>query len=69
VLADVTRKQEAHIKPMMKQLGAVKSITFKGVGDMGWDAYEVKYENGALMFRVAMAPSGKVGGLLMMANP
>lgn len=69
VLADVTRQQEAHIKPMMKQLGAVKSITFKGVGDMGWDAYEVKYENGTLTFRVAMAPSGKMGGLLMMANP
>jgi bla regulator protein blaR1 len=69
MLADVTRQQESHIHSIMKQMGPVKSITFKGVGDMGWDAYEVQFEQGKLTYRLAMAPSGKIGGMLMMANP
>lgn len=69
VLAAVTRKQEAAVLATMKHLGPVQSVTFKGVGDQGWDAYEVQFANGKLTCRIALAPNGKTAGLLMMAAP
>jgi hypothetical protein len=42
------------------QLGALQSLTFKGVGPGGADIYTVKFEKGSLEYRIWLAPDGKV---------
>jgi len=68
-LAEVTRQQEAAIMATMKMMGPVQSITFKGVGQMGWDSYDVKFANGTMNSRLILAPNGKIAGMMMMAAP
>ena len=58
-LANVTRQQLPELKTTMAQLGALQSITFKGVGPGGADIYEVKFEKGSLDYRVWISPDGK----------
>lgn len=69
LLADVTRSQETQIYALNSQLGPVESIRFVGVGNQGWDVYDVKYTKGNLQFRVAMGENGKIHGLMGMAVP
>jgi hypothetical protein len=54
---------------VFKQLGALKSIEFKGVGSMGWDNYEVKFENGIMQYRISLDDDGTVVGALMNMSP
>lgn len=69
LLAEVSRKQESQIAALTEQMGAVQSIKFAGVGNMGWDIYEVKYANGTLQYRIYLAGNGKIAGLLAMGAP
>jgi hypothetical protein len=59
-LADATRQQLAGIQSMLNGLGALQSVTFKGVGPGGADIYTVKFETGSLDYRVWLTPDGKV---------
>ena len=59
-LANVTRQQLSGIQSTFTGLGALQSITFKGVGPGGADIYQVKFEKGALDFRIWLSPDGKV---------
>jgi hypothetical protein len=59
-LADATRTQLPQLQPMIADLGAVQSVTFKGVGPAGPDIYTVKFEKGALEYRIWLSPDGKV---------
>jgi hypothetical protein len=68
-LAAVARQQEAGMLQTFKQLGSLQEISFKGVGQMGWDAYDVKFANGTLNCRIVLAPNGKIAGLMMLAAP
>jgi CubicO group peptidase (beta-lactamase class C family) len=61
--ADVTRQQLPNLKSAVGQLGAVQSVTFKGVGPGGFDIYEVKFQNGLTEFRIGLAPDGKIEGI------
>jgi CubicO group peptidase (beta-lactamase class C family) len=63
-LADITRQQLLDLKSTIVNLGAVQSVTFKGVGPGGRDIYEVKFENGLTEFRIGMMPDGKIEGIL-----
>src|SRR5688572_13319089 len=69
LLAEVSRKQETQMLALTKQLGAVQSIKFVGVGKQGWDIYDVTYANGSLQYRIMMADNGKISGLMAMALP
>jgi bla regulator protein blaR1 len=69
LLSDVMKQQEANFLAMMQQLGAVKSVKFKSVGKLGWDAYEVEFANGSLSYHITLAENGKVEGLMGMATP
>ena len=60
-LADATRQQLPQLQSTVTQLGAIQSLTFKGVGPAGPDIYQVKFENGSLEYRIWLAPDGKVG--------
>ncbi|MCU1261924.1 MAG: beta-lactamase [Bryobacterales bacterium] len=59
-LAAATRQQLSQLQSSVTQLGAIQSITFKGVGPAGPDIYQVKFENGSLEYRIWLAPDGKV---------
>jgi len=62
-LADVTRQQLVALKDMVVKMGAVQSVTFKGVGPGGRDIYEVKFENGLTEWRIGMMADGGLKGL------
>jgi CubicO group peptidase (beta-lactamase class C family) len=62
--AAATRQQLPQLQGAIKQAGAVRSVSFKGVGPGGADIYEVKFDNGAFEYRISMASDveGKIDG-------
>jgi CubicO group peptidase (beta-lactamase class C family) len=59
-LAAATRQQLSQLQSTLAQLGALQSVTFKGVGPGGADIYAVKFENGSLEYRILLGTDGKV---------
>ncbi len=59
-LAAATRQQLPQLQATIVQLGALQAMTFKGVGPAGADIYLVKFENGALEYRILVGPDGKI---------
>jgi hypothetical protein len=59
-LANVTRQQLPQLQSTITQLGALQSLTFKGVGPAGPDIYQVKFDKGSLEYRIWLSPDGKV---------
>jgi bla regulator protein blaR1 len=68
-LTQIIQSQSPRVQPMLTALGAVQSIEFRGVGNSGWDVYDVKYEHGTLQWRVALSSSGIVTGAMAAALP
>jgi hypothetical protein len=64
-LAATIRQQLPQIQAQIVQLGAVRSMSFKGVGPAGADIYQVQFANGAIEFRIGIGPDGKVDPLGM----
>jgi beta-lactamase regulating signal transducer with metallopeptidase domain len=69
MLAKAAREQEAGILAQAKYRGELKSLTFKGVGNMGWDSYEAQFTNGKMNYYISLAPNGKIAGLMGIAAP
>jgi D-alanyl-D-alanine-carboxypeptidase/D-alanyl-D-alanine-endopeptidase len=61
--ADVTRQQLPQLKTLIVQLGAVESVSFKGVGPGGADIFEVKFEHGSTEWRIMLEPDGKTANI------
>jgi CubicO group peptidase (beta-lactamase class C family) len=61
-LAAATRQQLPQLQPTIVGLGNLKSVEFKGVGPAGADIYQTTFDNGALEWRLSLAPDGKVEG-------
>jgi CubicO group peptidase (beta-lactamase class C family) len=59
-LAAATRQQLPQLQSTLTQMGALQSVTFKGVGPGGADIYAVKFENGSLEYRIMLGAEGKV---------
>lgn len=59
-LADATRQQLPQLQSTITGLGAIQSMTFKGVGPAGPDIYQVKFDKGSLEYRIWLAADGKV---------
>ena len=68
-LALATREQLPGLQRSFARLGPLQSISFRGVGSQGWDVYEAKYENGISIWRIMLAPDGKIEGLLTQDGP
>lgn len=68
-LADATRQQLPRLEAAMAHLGSVESVEFRGVGNQGWDIYEVKQEHGSSQWRIALGPDGIITGALVTAGP
>jgi bla regulator protein BlaR1 len=68
-LAASMKKNEAEIVAGTQRWGAIKSITFKGVGKQGWDSYDVQFEKESVTFYITMGTSGKMAGLMALQTP
>jgi hypothetical protein len=63
-LANATRQQLPSLEQTMARMGALKSITFSGVGPAGGDLYQVAFEHGQTEWQIApLTPDGKIEGL------
>jgi len=63
-MQNATRQQLAALEQTMARLGALKSITFNGVGLQGGDTYEVAFEHGQTEWQIApLGPDGKINGM------
>jgi CubicO group peptidase (beta-lactamase class C family) len=59
-LANATRQQLPQLQSSIVALGALQSVTFKGVGPGGADIYTCKFENGSIEYRIWLGADGKL---------
>lgn len=62
-LANTTRQQLPQLKAMLAKLGALQSVTFKGVSPGGADIYEVRFEHGSTEWRILMQSDEKIASV------
>ena len=63
--AEVVRRDLPMTHPMFKSMGELKSVTFRGRGAMGDDAYNLVFANGAVLMSAALDAEGRMtGGVL-----
>ncbi|MEW6436315.1 MAG: serine hydrolase [Pseudomonadota bacterium] len=62
-VAAATRQQFPKLKPRLATLGALQSISFKGVSPGGADIYEATFANGLTEWRILLGPDGKIVAL------
>jgi len=61
--AALARQYASVTDGLIASMGAVQSLSFKGVGPGGADIYEIKFDGGVIDWRILMAPDGKVAGV------
>jgi hypothetical protein len=61
--AAITRQQLPQLQSTTTDLGAIQSVSFKGVAPGGADIFQLKFEKGALEFRILLGPDGKIEGV------
>jgi hypothetical protein len=59
-LASKLHKQLAHLPKTLALFGAIESVSFRGVGPGGYDAYGVKFAKGFAEFRIDLTAGGKL---------
>jgi hypothetical protein len=57
-LADNVRRQVPQLHAMLRELGAVESVFFRGVGPGGYDIYGAKFAKGFAEFRILVGSGG-----------
>ena len=67
--AEIARPQAEHIEALVGSLGTLQSITFKGVGPGGFDKYDVKFERGAIDWRILIDGNGKIASETLQSIP
>jgi CubicO group peptidase (beta-lactamase class C family) len=67
--AKIARPQAEHFESLIGDLGALTSVTFKGVGAGGFDIYEVKFERGTIDWRILIDAEGKIAGETIRRQP
>jgi hypothetical protein len=68
-LGKAVREQSSRSKDLFTQLGAVESLEFKGVGTLGWDIYDVRFEHGSGQYRIVLSDNGIITGALFSMGP
>ncbi|PCE26941.1 hypothetical protein BWP39_09130 [Paraburkholderia acidicola] len=68
-LQQATREQLPDLKEGLNELGPVQGVKFVGVGNQGWDIYQVTHESGSSTWRIHLAPNSIIDGLLVQAGP
>ena len=64
-LAYATRWQLPSVRALAAQLGAIQSVTFQGVGNAGWDVYDIQHEHGKSRCRIMLRSDGLITGALL----
>jgi hypothetical protein len=68
--AEVVRRDLPMTHRMFSSLGELKSVTFRGRGARGDDAYNLVFANGEVMMSAALDAEGRMaGGLLQPVGP
>jgi hypothetical protein len=67
--AEIARPQAEHIETLVSSLGTLQLVTFKGVGPGDFDKYEVKFERGAIDWRILIDGNGKIASETMQSIP
>jgi beta-lactamase regulating signal transducer with metallopeptidase domain len=62
------RRQASELQSILKALGGVESIFFRGVGPGGYDIYGVKFTRGLAEFRILLGVDGKVDDVIFRAD-
>jgi hypothetical protein len=62
VLQQAMRQQMPMASAHLKQLGALKNLTFLGKQN-GSDVYKAEFQNGTTMWAISMLENGKIAGL------
>ncbi len=63
--AEVVRRDLPRTQPLFSSMGELKSVTFRGRGEMGDDVYDLVFANGGMMMSAALDADGRmVGGIL-----
>jgi hypothetical protein len=57
--AGVVRQQLPQLQQTFKSWGAIQSVVFKEI-ELGADAFDVKFANGAAVFVIKLGPDGKI---------
>lgn len=68
-LAEIARPQMEYFETLIAGLGALQSVTFKGVGPGGFDIYDVKFEHGSIDWRILINSDGKIAGETIRPQP
>ena len=68
-LQEATREQLPRIKEDLDRIGPVENVRFVGVGNQGWDIYQVTHDSGSSTWRIHLADNGIIDGLLVQVGP
>jgi len=68
LMSAATRQQVPQIRSIITPLGALHSVTFKGVGPGGADIYQATFEKGSLDYRIWLAPDGVIDNVNVHLN-
>lgn len=68
-LQEANREQLPKIKDGLNRAGPIESVRFLGVGNQGWDIYQVTHDSGSSTWRVHLSSAGIVDGALVSLGP
>jgi DNA-binding CsgD family transcriptional regulator len=67
--AEVVRRDLPRTQPLFSSMGELRSVTFRGRGEIGDDVYNLVFANGGVMMSAALDADGRmVGGILQPAG-
>jgi beta-lactamase regulating signal transducer with metallopeptidase domain len=64
-LIQATETQRLGMQATIDAAGALKSLSFKGVDDNGWDAYGAQFEHDYLIWELGPLQDGKIAGIVL----
>jgi DNA-binding CsgD family transcriptional regulator len=63
--AEIVRRDLPRTQPLFSSMGELRSVTFRGRGEMGDDVYNLVFANGGVIMSAALDANGRmVGGIL-----
>ena len=64
-VATETRQQLPMSQAIVARLGALRSVSFRGVSALGSDVYIAHFANGSAEWRIGLVKDGKIGRIAL----
>jgi hypothetical protein len=64
-VAAETRQQLPMNRAILAKLGALRSVSFRGVSSLGSDVYIAYFANGSAEWRIGLVKDGKIGRIAL----